>query len=708
MNKPAVNQNKNQSCFFHIRRYISRGITYLKKHGLKRFTSKVFGRLNCLILPPKLGHKPDMKNDSRYQKHYFQMLDNANSQVQSKFIISEQLQEIKDMPKLIAFYLAQYHPIPENDTWWGKGFTEWRNVSKAVPQFEGHYQPRFPGELGYYDLRLPAIQERQAELAQKSGIYGFAFYYYWFSGKRLLETPLDNFAHNHNISLPFCICWANENWTRRWDGNDHEVLMHQEHCFENDKSFIHSLESYLINPRYLCVGDRPLILVYRPMIMGDISRTIDYWRNYCIKRGLNNPYLVGIQAFDFEDPRGINFDAAVQFPPLRGDYKNITKTLKLLNGNYKGTVYDYRELFKNYTEQQDLDFTLFRGVTPMWDNEARRPAAGNTFINSSPKLYQRWLDLSCYHTMKTNNPEKLTFINAWNEWAEGAYLEPDRKYGYQYLQATHDALSNISNVTLYQHDQKVNSIQNKKNKIAVHLHVYYQDQLDEIASLLGSLDTDLDVYITSPLEKCSFREIIDLFPDSYIIRTPNRGRDIASFIEVIRRIESLGYSAILKIHTKKSPHRKDGDDWRRDIFTKLINARSLESILNAFYQDKHLGIVGPSGHLIQANRYWGTNYDQVIKLLDEIGISTKIPEHAVFVAGSMFWAKPEALKFLCFLPRGFSDYDSEPIPSDGNLVHAIERVISLGVILNGYNVWQIDNSGIIEKPKAPSKYQFAD
>ncbi|MGB7949977.1 MAG: glycoside hydrolase family 99-like domain-containing protein, partial [Candidatus Binatia bacterium] len=350
--------------------------------------------------------------------------------------------------KLIAFYLPQFHPIPENDHWWGKGFTEWTLVSRASPQFVGHYQPRLPGELGFYDLRLPEIQKRQVELAKRYGIFGFCFHYYWFGGKRLLDLPLKQFLKNPELDLSFCLCWANENWTRRWDGLSQEVLIAQAHSPDDDLAFIQSIEPALRDRRYIRVNGQPLLIVYRPGLLPDPKATVQRWRDYCTKWG--GVYLVAVQAFETDDPRPIGFDAVVEFPPhqLGMGAPILNSQMAIVNPNYRGIIYDYNFFVETAKKIQRSDFPIFRGVCPSWDNEARKPGRGEAYHASTPALYREWLAESCRFAAKEPDPDKrLVFINAWNEWSEGAYLEPDRRYGYAYLQATAEALKGFATPT---------------------------------------------------------------------------------------------------------------------------------------------------------------------------------------------------------------------------------------------------------------------
>lgn len=344
--------------------------------------------------------------------------------------------------KLIAFYLPQFHPIPENDEWWGKGFTEWTNSSKAVPQFEGHYQPHLPGELGFYDLRVSEVQRRQVELAKQYGLSGFCFYYYWFAGKRLLERPLNQFMSDAAIDFPFCVCWANENWSRRWDGRDEAILIGQNHSEESDFAFICDIEAVLRHKNYIRVGNRPLLIVYRPALLPNAAATAGRWREYCQKKGLGDPYLVAAEVFESMDPRSIGFDAVVEFPPnTPGQRENLATRLPLLNSAYEGQVYRYSDMARWALDRPSPPYRLFRTVCPAWDNEPRRPGRGSSFAFSSPAAYRRWLEEACRVTLTNPDPEeRLVFVNAWNEWGEGAHLEPDRRYGYAYLQATVDAL----------------------------------------------------------------------------------------------------------------------------------------------------------------------------------------------------------------------------------------------------------------------------
>jgi len=355
---------------------------------------------------------------------------------------------LKDTPRidpvirLIAFYLPQFHPIPENDEWWGKGFTDWRNVASAKPQFVGHYQPHLPGELGFYDLRLIEIQRRQIDLAKMYGLYGFCYHYYWFGGKRLLERPLNQVLANKGLDLPFCICWANENWTRRWDGLDEDVLMGQNYSPEDDLAFIQALEPALRDDRYIRIDKRPLIIVYRPELLPDAKATAGRWRAYCEDVGIGGIYLASTRAFENRDPRDFGFDAAIEFPPNNSGPPILNEEVELLNPNYRGIIYDYRCFVERSRRYKKKNYKLFRGVTPGWDNEARRPGRGTTFIFSTPEAYAGWLDNACRDTLRNFEGEaRLVFVNAWNEWAEGCHLEPDQKYGYAYLECTKEVLS---------------------------------------------------------------------------------------------------------------------------------------------------------------------------------------------------------------------------------------------------------------------------
>lgn len=347
--------------------------------------------------------------------------------------------------KLIAFYLPQYHPIPENDEWWGKGFTEWANVSRAVPQFPGHYQPHLPGELGFYDLRVEEVHRRQIELAKQYGLFGFAYYHYWFAGRRLLEMPVDRFLKNKDMDFPFCLIWANENWTRRWDGLESDVLIAQNHSADSDRAFIKDLVPYLRDERYIRINGRPIIIVYRTDILPEPIATAERWREYCVTNKLGDPYLIAAQTFGLYDPRTVGFDAAMQFPPHNqwhsGDLMIQSQT-QLANPDYSSYIFSYPKMVEyQETHAEDAPYPLYKTVFPSWDSEPRKPGKGTIYAGSKPSLYRRWLKAACNWTIK-NHPKdsRMVFVNAWNEWAEGAHLEPDRKFGYAYLQGTLDVL----------------------------------------------------------------------------------------------------------------------------------------------------------------------------------------------------------------------------------------------------------------------------
>ncbi|MDX6498794.1 MAG: hypothetical protein QOG23_2054 [Blastocatellia bacterium] len=366
---------------------------------------------------------------------------------------------LNDKPRLISFYLPQFHPIPENNHWWGKGFTEWTNVARARPLVKGHYQPHLPAELGFYDLRLPETRQAQANLARQYGIFGFCYYHYWFNGKRLLQRPLDEVLKSGEPDFPFCVCWANENWTRRWNGEEQDVLMKQTYSAADDLAHIRALIPSFQDPRYIKINGRPLVLIYRVSSLPQPRQTADIWRQEAIRAGFPDLYLctvVSLAALDF-DPTSIGFDAAVDFPPncnhrtqpikpIRCRFRKLDRQARrFFRDPYcEHAILRYSDLATNIMNRPEPEYKLFPCVAPGFDNSARRKSGASIYVGSTPEVYRKWLDRSINQTQRRfeNRDERLVFVNAWNEWAEGNHLEPDQKWGHRYLEETKSALEN--------------------------------------------------------------------------------------------------------------------------------------------------------------------------------------------------------------------------------------------------------------------------
>ena len=353
--------------------------------------------------------------------------------------------------RALAIYLPQFHPVPENNEWWGMGFTEWTNVAKAKPRFLGHNQPQLPADLGFYDLRVPEVRDLQAEMARQYGIHGFIYYHYWFNGRRILERPFDEVLNSGKPDFPFCLCWANENWTRRWDGHDQQVLLKQEYSKQDDLDHIRSLIPAFSDPRYIRVNGKPLFVVYRSEAFPDIRQTLDTWRSEAVRLGVGDLYLVRMESLQRDvNPHEMGFDAAFDFQPFHGAAPTrqlgnmpdrILNKFKIKPSKYyTNLVYDYEEFSHKMIARKQPDYKRFPGVTPDWDNSARRKSDAYILTGSTPELYEQWLR----HTVSTFKPfspeENFIVINAWNEWAEGNHLEPDMKWGRKYLEATARAL----------------------------------------------------------------------------------------------------------------------------------------------------------------------------------------------------------------------------------------------------------------------------
>lgn len=355
----------------------------------------------------------------------------------------------------IAFYLPQFHPIPENDSWWGEGFTEWTNVSRARPLFSRHYQPHVPADLGFYDLRLPEARQAQADLAREYGICGFCYYSYWFNGKRLLSSPFDEVLASGQPDFPFCLCWANENWTRVWDGLDKDILVEQRYSDEDDRQHIRWLANAFRDKRYIKVGDRPLFLVYRARSIPDPVKTTSIWRDEARKLGFRELYLCRVESFaeEHEHPTCLGFDASVEFQPDWSSFPALSRPLRrgsmwqrltrwgLSSEAYQeNDVYSYKRVAELMRRRDLPSYKRFPCITPGWDNSPRRKRGAIILRGSTPKLYRCWLEATLARFEPYGPGEDLVFINAWNEWGEGSHLEPDKQWGRAYLEVTRRAL----------------------------------------------------------------------------------------------------------------------------------------------------------------------------------------------------------------------------------------------------------------------------
>lgn len=365
-------------------------------------------------------------------------------------------------PRLIAFYLPQFHPIRENDAWWGTGFTEWTNVAVARPRFRGHHQPHIPADLGFYDLRLAETRQAQAALARQYGVRGFCYYHYWFNGTRLLERPFDEVLHSGKPDFPFCLCWANESWTRTWDGLEHQILMKQDYSAADSQRHIEWLIRAFKDERYIRVDGKPLFIFWRLSDIPDASALLRTWRAEAVRSGLPGLYLCAMRnghtaARDL-DLLHAGADAILDFQPnwtsfpMSGNLVNRLAVMgkELLPASIfqafgravsASRVLDYDGIVAaRIAAAWPRDYTVYPCVFPTWDNSPRRKSA-LIIQNDDAGKYQRWLE-AAIDTVNSYEPGKqIVFVNAWNEWAEGCHLEPDLEHGHAFLAATARALA---------------------------------------------------------------------------------------------------------------------------------------------------------------------------------------------------------------------------------------------------------------------------
>lgn len=361
--------------------------------------------------------------------------------------------------KYIAYYLPQYHPTEYNDEWWGKGFTEWTNVVKSKPRFNGHHQPQLPADLGFYDLRLPEVREQQAELARQHGIYGFCYYHYWFSGQMLLDRPFNEVLESGSPDFPFCLCWANEKWTRAWEAHETEVLVRQEYSREDRINHINWLCEAFADQRYIRINNKPLLLIYRIDEVPDLKDRIDEWQRIAKEKGFEGLYICSVRNYSNiseADIQSMGINAIAEHQPNDDSYPQrgvsellplalsrvVNKTIDLLGCEKfipyrnENRLFNYKKFVAKALSRSESEMLKrFPCVFPSWDNSARKRKAV-VIQNDAPSEYQFWLD-QCSAKVATNEiDERIVFINAWNEWAEGCHLEPDTVNGLSFLEAT--------------------------------------------------------------------------------------------------------------------------------------------------------------------------------------------------------------------------------------------------------------------------------
>jgi len=705
---PEIPEEKSLNCGFEKEIVFDEGDLFIEINEGSGFKKLYSTRVTFSLehLPATLYNK-DLSNN--YPEHVNLLENRQKTYYEDR--LEPTYQHHEDDARTVAIYLPQFHPFAENDKAWGRGFTEWNNVTTGQPRFVGHQQPILPKDLGFYDLRVEGKLLEQIELAKKYGVYGFCFYYYWFSGKKLMEDPLNMLLAHKEWDFNFTICWANENWTKRWDGRDSEVIIAQEYREEDPLAFIKEVEHILLDERYITEDGKPVLMVYRASELKDPARYTKIWREYFQEKHGKDLQLVTYLSFDDNDPREYGFDAALDFAPHSAFFKTqlfkdsmfpyVDMSAKLLDVNFDGIVGDYRTIALNDKLEYAHDFPTYPCVTPSWDNDARKKGKGFVYQNSSPDIYASWLDrIITKASAKTKSP--LVFINAWNEWAEGAIMEPSMHLGHAVLNRTVETLSahskNKENAKAF---PKYMVKKSGDKKLAVVIHLYYTDLWEEIQEKLKNITVPYDLFITLNARDADFLPVIDN-PDTlvYTYVLPNRGRDVLPFLYVAKRVRAAGYEYILKIHSKKSKHRNDGSSWFSDVLNGLLPDKETVNLIISKLEKNSTGMIGPSGHLVSLKRHMGSNkliLEDLLMRSYDLKTARRLTDNSEkypYFGGTMFWVKVEAIAPILDLNLMPDDFQSEHGQIDGTTAHAVERLFGVVVWAQKLKTYESSDNGV--------------
>ena len=464
-------------------------------------------------------------------------------------------------------------------------------------------------------------------------------------------------------------------------------MLAQTHSPDDDVAFLETSATFLRDPRYIRVDGRPLLLVYRAQSLPDAVATAQRWRERCRQTGFPTPTWSRLRRSDSTTLRAWASMRPSSFRHTTRWREQITDEISPLNAQFRGQVLDYRDhVSRTVASYAGQAYPVFRAVCPGWDNEARRPGSGSVLFGSEPEVYGHWLTAACAVATQHANPDmRLVFVNAWNEWAEGAYLEPDRRFGYAYLAKTRAVVRRFR-------------LDGDGPRLAVVAHLYHEDLWPEIRRSLYGVPEPFDLYITVPptLNVSTRQQLRRDFPRLSVLELENRGRDILPFLTVLRRIRASRYQLVCKVHSKKTVHRATGAEWRERALGSLLEPGSVDRILGMFSEQPELAIVGPEGMVLQSTYYWGTgdqalaNRRHVRTLATRAGIDAAA-EDFYFVAGSMFWFRPGALTRLLEMDLAENEFEDETGQQNGTLAHAMERFFGLLVSSQGF--WLADTGG---------------
>jgi len=612
--------------------------------------------------------------------------------------------------RIIAFFLAQYHRDPVNDQAWGKGFTEWRNVTKALPLFQGHVQPKLPADLGFYDLTMADAWIQQSRLVSKYGICGFALYHYWFPGSRPLEAAIQALLASPEIPLPFCLCWANESWTRRWDGGNEELILKQSYEGDSPEQLADYLLPFLIDKRYICENGKPVYLIYRADELPTPANFIGRLRQRLSLQGVEI-CLGRVLSFraNPQDRLSDLFDFAVQFP-VHGTYgqnetcfsilpqKKIRDPLMLTATNllnYRMWSLVQARCYQELLSKSKNGLPIYPAVMPDFDNTARRGnRGGSLFVQVTGHSFHDWIVSVLLAVRRINfvgqrsfSRHPYLFLTSWNEWAEGSVMEPSLQLGYHYLNTLYRACV----VADPERQEMINASRiafAQRHADALVYHLYYPEAVPEVAAILRQLSPTYDVYLTiSPLiSALHLQELISSCSGGPLLISEyeNTGYDIYPFFAQICD-QSLGllnrYRWILKLHAKRSRHRADGHQWSEALHQDLAR-------INPEQIAHEVGLVVPEMSLLRVKDYLGSNTDELKVVLDLLSLSSHDLNTTYFPAGSMYLIRATCLAFyatkltcLLDLLKGESCYRV-----DGSYAHALERCMQLMVYRAGFSM----------------------